>query len=139
VNPPAPTPDTVPTIAGHAWAVVLYDSAKPLTTDQASTIAATVATATGYDISLSAEPSDSTVGKSWVSSGKVTRPLPAILIIQKDAAGAAAIAHQAAMPDDGPSFATLFSKLRGKTPVHAAGKQSINDLLESLRTKGEHD
>jgi hypothetical protein len=139
VVPPTPTPDAVPTIAGHAWAVVLYDANRPLTADQAAAIADTVGAATAYDISLTAEPTDGTVGKSWAASGKVTRPLPAILIIQKNAAGAAAIAHQAAMPEDAPSFATLFSKLRGKTPVHAAGKQSINDLLESLRTKGEND
>ena len=111
--PPAPTP--TPTVTGHAWVLALYDAAKPLTAAQQSALSSTTlkATALGLDMDWEPHPTTDPAVATWLSHVPTTPGLPVLMVITKDAGGAAKVDHVTGLPGDEAQITALIRKLRG--------------------------
>ena len=113
-TPVPPAPDPTPVVTGHAWALALYDPAKPLTTAQQAALASTTLKAAALGLDIDWEPHSSTdpAVASWLPHVPATG-LPVLMTITKDASGTAKVAHSVALPADEAAITTLLRKLRG--------------------------
>ena len=111
--PPGPVP--VPVLTGHVWALAVYDPAVVLpAAQQAALNSATLkASALLQDVDVQPFKSTDVSVATWLphlpKSG-----LPALLFVQKSAAGTGELAYAAALPGSEADILSLVNKVRGK-------------------------
>ncbi len=111
--PPGPVP--VPVLTGHVWALAVYDPAVVLpAAEQAALNSATLkASALLQDVDVQPFKSTDASVASWLphlpKSG-----LPALLFVQKSAAGTGELAYAVALPGSEADILSLVNKVRGK-------------------------
>ncbi len=109
--PPPPAPRPIPVLPGPVWALAIYDPAGALPPVLSSSTLAP--TALLSDVSFQPFKSTDASIASWVphlpKSG-----LPALLFIQKSAAGKGELAYAAALPGSEADILAIVNKVRGK-------------------------
>lgn len=111
--PPAPAP--TPVLSGHVWALAIYDPAVALPTAQQAALTSPTlkAAALLQDVDIQPFKSNDPSVASWLphlpKSG-----LPALLFVQRTAAGTGELAHAVALPASEADILSLVNKVRGK-------------------------
>jgi hypothetical protein len=113
--PPAPTPVPVPVLTGHVWALAVYDPAVVLPAAQQAALNSATLKASALLQDVDVQPFKSTDGSiaSWLPHLPKTG-LPALLFVQKSAAGTGELAYAVALPGSEADILSLVNKVRGK-------------------------
>ena len=113
--PPGPVPAPVPVLTGHVWALAVYDPAVVLPAAQQAALNSATLKASALLQDVDAQPFKST--DASVASRLPHLPksgLPALLFIQKSAAGTGELAYAVALPGSEADILSLVNKVRGK-------------------------
>jgi hypothetical protein len=113
--PPGPVPVPVSVLTGHVWALAVYDPAVVLPAAQQAALNSATLKASALLQDVDAQPFKST--DASVASRLPHLPksgLPALLFIQKSAAGTGELAYAVALPGSEADILSLVNKVRGK-------------------------